>query len=664
MMISAPDGRRAPISPQLALRVAILGAIALTLFGIVFFRLWFLQVLSGDQYVAQARGNRVRDLMIPAPRGEIVDRNGKLLVGSRRASIVVVSPLRLPQDPRERHRLLARLSGVLGLPERPEPCKVGGRSERLSELSCRIAKGVYQLPYADVTVKTDVPRAIYGYLEERQQSFPGVSVEQVFLRSYPHRTVGAQLFGTIGQISEAELHTPHYRGVKGGTLVGKSGIEFTYDHYLRGVDGATRVQVDALGRAKGYLRRRAPIAGADLRLSLDLGLEQAGQDAVERGIALANANGNPAYAGAFVALDPRDGAVLAMGSEPSFDPTILTRPISDAAYKAQLGPARGNPQINRAIGAAYPVGSTFKIVTAAAALAAGIITPSTPYTDTGTFTQGGIVRQNAGGTSYGTVTLRDALKASVDTFFYNLGAQLAASPVAHPRGGALQAWARKLGLGATTGIDIGGEISGTVPSPAWRRERWRDELGCRKREHRPNCYLATGPDWYPGDDTNLAVGQGDFNATPLQMAVAYAAIANGGTVVKPHVGLEITDRDGRVLQEIDPKPARHVTISDIDAIRDGLHAAASEPGGTSADVFDGFPYPVYGKTGTAQRGGDRSDQSWYVAYVPDPVRPIVVACTIESGGFGAQAAAPAVRLILSQWFGVEKQVVAGESRTL
>ncbi len=664
MMISAPEDRRAPISPQLALRVAILGGIALALFGIVFFRLWFLQVLSGDQYVAQARGNRVRDLSIPAPRGEVIDRNGNVLVGSRRAIAVVVSPPRLPQEPAQRHRLLVRLGRVLGLPTRPERCTIGHQRRRLTELECLIAKGVYQLPYADVTVRTDAPRAVYGFLAEREQQFPGVSIEQVFLRAYPHRTVGAQLFGTIGQVSEAELHSRHYRGVEGGTLVGKSGIEYTYDHYLRGVDGATRVQVDALGRTKGYLRRRAPVAGADLRLSLDLRLEQAGQAALREGIALANANGNPADAGAFVALDPRDGAVLAMGSEPSFDPTILTRPISDRRYQELLGEARNLPLINRAIGAAYPVGSTFKIVTSVAALASGIITPGTAYTDTGTFTQGTLVRKNAGGVSYGTVTLRDALKVSVDTFFYWLGSQLAANPATYPRGGALQAWARRLGLGHATGIDIGGEIAGTVPSPAWRRARWRDELGCRRRMHVPNCYRATGPDWYPGDDTNLAVGQGDFQATPLQMAVAYAAIANGGTIVRPHVGLEVTDRAGRVLQEIDPKPARHVTIPDIETIRDGLHAAASEPGGTSADVFAGFPYPVYGKTGTAQRGGDRADQSWYVAYVPDPVKPIVVACTIESGGFGAQAAAPAVRLILSQWFGVKKQVVAGQSRTL
>ncbi len=674
-MIQSPDDRRVPISPQMAVRVAMLGGIALALFGIVFFRLWFLQVLSGEQYVAQARVNRVREVAIPAPRGEIVDRNNKELVANRRARAVVVSPPLLPQDDAARGRLYVRLSRVLGVSTRPTRCTVGNDKLRLMELRCLVAKGVYQLPYADITVKTDVSRAVYSYLAERAQQFPGISTEQVYLRAYPHTTVGAQLFGTIGQIDASELHTSHFRGVKGGTLIGKSGLEYTYDHYLRGIDGATRVQVDALGRAKGHLHRQEPVAGSNLKLSLDLGLEKAGQAALQTGIALANTNGHPARAGAFVALDPRNGEVLAMGSAPSFDPTILTRPISEQRYKDLLGEARDYPQIDRAISAAYPVGSTFKIVTAAAALATGIVSPSTTYTDTGEFKEGLLVRHNAGQASYGTVNLRDALKVSVDTFFYWLGQQLNADPSTHPEGGALQTWARKLGLGATTGIDIADEVAGTIPSPRWRDGRNREQAACErdharhrnpaKQHYKGICAYADGTNrgWTEGDNVSLAVGQGDFLATPLQMAVAYAAIENGGTIVRPHVGMQITDRDGGVLQTIGSKSARHVKFTNLDTIREGLHAAASETGGTSADVFAGFPYPVYGKTGTASFTY-KADQSWYVAYVPDAKRPIVVACTIESGGFGAEAAAPAVRLILSQWFGVQKQVVTGKSHTL
>jgi penicillin-binding protein 2 len=313
--------------------------------------------------------------------------------------------------------------------------------------------------------------------------------------------------------------------------------------------------------------------------------------------------------------------------------------------------------------------------TASAARGGGVITPATVYNDTGRFVIGTQVRQNAGGVSYGPVALRTALQVSVDTFFYNLGLQLNADPASHPQGGPLQAWARKYGFGETTGIDIGGEVDGTIPTPRWRDDLNRTQARCErtyerdraraKRLYPSGCVYADGTNrpWTVGDNVSLAVGQGDFLATPLQLAVAYAAIENGGTVVRPHVGLEITAPDGRVLQQIDSKPARRIGIPDVAAIQDALHAAANEPGGTSADVFADFPVEVYGKTGTAQFT-DRADQSWYVAYVPDPVKPIVVAATIESGGFGAESAAPAVRLILSQWFGAEKRVVTGSSHTL
>jgi penicillin-binding protein 2 len=674
--LHSSDERRPPITPQLAMRVAILGGVALMLFGIVFFRLWFLQVLSGDQYLAQASSNRVRDLVIQAPRGEMVDRNGSVLVENRRSVAVVVSPPKLPDDAGERRALLARLSRVIGVSTRPERCKItSGVVVRVMEVDCLVRQRVFHLPYADVTVKADVRPAVYAYLAERQQQFPGVSIQQVFLRSYPYREVGAQLFGTVGQIDEQQLEDEHYRGVRGGTIVGKSGLEYTYDRYLRGRNGATRVQVDALGNARGYLDEREPVKGANLRLSIDLGLQRTGQAALETGMTLANQRGNPARGGAFVALDPRNGEVLAMGSAPSFDPNLLTRRISDRVYEEQLGEARNFPQINRAIAAEYPVGSTFKVVTAAAALASGTITPGSVYVDTGSFALGAQVRRNAGGAVFGAVSLRRAMQVSVDTFFYDLGARLNADPTKRPDGGELQEWARKFGFGRQTGIDIGGEQDGIIPSPRWRDDLNRLQARCERayrkrpvaarREYRSGCVFADGTNrgWTIGDNVSLAVGQGDFLATPLQLAVAYAAIENGGTVVRPHVGLSIADPFGRVLEQIDPKPARRIAIPSLAALQDSLHAAAQESDGTSADVFGDFPKPVYGKTGTAQIAATGIDQSWYVAYVPDPVRPIVVAATIESGGFGAESAAPAVRLILSQWFGVAKEIKAGRSQT-
>jgi penicillin-binding protein 2 len=676
--LTPPEDRRAPITPQLALRVAILGGVALALFAIAFFRLWFLQVLSGDQYLAQASTNRVRNVMVQAPRGEMIDRHGTPLVENRRAVAAVVSPPKLPRDAGERARELTRLSRAIGMPVRPQRCLVDRDVLRTMEADCLVRRGVWNLPYADVTIKTDVPREVAFYLAERAQQFPGVSIQQVFLRHYRFGDIGAQLFGTVGQIAAAQLKEDHYRGVRGGTIVGQSGLEYTYDRYLRGSDGATRVQVDALGQAKGYLPTRQPVPGANLRLSLDLGLQRAGQAALATGIDLANGNGNPSRGGAFVALDPRNGEVLAMGSAPSYDANLFARPLSQRQYDAQFGEDSDHPLINRAISADYPVGSTFKIVTATAALTAGIITPATVYVDTGTFREGALIRRNAGGASYGPVSLSTALQVSVDTFFYNLGAQLNADPSTHPNGGQLQAWARRFGFGGPTGIDLGGEHGGNIPTPRWRDRQNRLQARCERayakhpraasRAYSAGCVFADGENrpWSEGDNTNLAVGQGDFLATPLQLAVAYAALENGGTIVRPHVGLQITDPDGRVLQQIAPKPARRIEIppTDLQAIQDGLHAAAQASGGTSFDVMGTFPKPVYGKTGTAQFSNGRSDQSWYVAYVPDPVRPIVVAATVESGGFGAEAAAPAVRLILSQWFGVAKEIISGSSHTL
>ncbi len=677
--LTPPEERRPPITPQLALRVAILGGVALTLFAIVFLRLWFLQVLSGDQYLAQASENRVRHIVVQAPRGEMLDRNGTPLVESRRAVAVVVSPPKLPdlrEDPVGRRQELTRLSRVLDMSVRPQRCSVGNDVVRAMELDCLVRRGVWNLPYADVPVKTDVSREIAFFLAERAQEFPAVSIQQVFLRRYRFGGLGAQVFGTVGQINERQLKQDHYRGVRGGTTVGQSGLEFTYDRYLRGRDGATRVQVDAFGQAKGYLPTRAPVPGANLRLSLDFRLQRAGQVALATGIALANQHGNPAQGGAFVALDPRNGEVLAMGSAPTYDANLFARPLSQRAFDEHFGEDRNNPLINRAIAGAYPIGSTFKVVTATAALTAGIVTPDTVYVDTGEFREGALVRRNAGGVSYGAVSLRSAMQVSVDTYFYDLGARLNADPYKHPNGGQLQAWARKLGFGRPTGVDLGNEAGGIIPTPSWRDSRNRLQARCERayrkrpraarRAYSSGCVFADGENrpWSVGDNTSLAVGQGDFLASPLQLAVAYAALENGGTIVRPHVGLQVTDPDGRVLQQIAPKPTRHVEIpeTDLQAIRDGLRAAAQQPGGTSYDVFGTFPKPVYGKTGTAQFTG-RADQSWYVAYVPDPVRPIVVAATVESGGFGAEAAAPAVRLILSQWFGVKKEIISGTSHT-
>jgi penicillin-binding protein 2 len=680
-MIQPPEDRRPPLTPQLALRVAVLGSFALAMFAIIFFRLWFLQVLSGQQYLAQARTNRVRDISVQAARGEILDSGGNVLVKSVPSTTVQISPPDLPSSPRARRREYRRLASVLGMSDKRSRCPVDGQGvHRLTPIACLIAQGVAQLPYANVTIKADVPNDVLYYLSERQSAFPGVTVQRAWLPSYPYHGLAAQLLGTVGRIScvsrsNCELHDPHFRGVNENDVVGQSGLEWYYNRYLQGVDGADRVQVNALGQFTGYLSEHKPIPGQNLKLSLNLNLEKTGTAALQQSID----SNPPAPAGAFVAMNPTNGAVYAMGSLPTFDPNIFAKPVSQSVYDQLNNASSGYPLFNRAIQSAYPTGSTFKGITATAALQSGAWSLGETYDDTGVYSQDGPgdLRHNAGHASYGVLDLTQAIMVSSDDFFYNLGRLMNSDA---PKGGALQQWAHKYGIGRRTGIDLGGENNGILPTPEWRASRNRLEAECDnatgpfkgKPKHPPGgCGIADGTNrpWSVGDNENLAVGQGDLEATPLQLAVAYSAIENGGTVVRPHLGLEIDSSDGTLVQKIDPPAARHIQIAsqNLDAIRLGLHEAASQPGGTSADVFANWPqsrYPVYGKTGTAQHA-NAADQAWYVCYVPDPVKPILVVVTVEQGGFGAIGAAPVAREILSQWFfGKPGQYVPGNSRTL
>jgi penicillin-binding protein 2 len=678
-MIDPVHDRRPPISPQLALRVAVFGGLAFVLFAIIFFRLWYLQVLSGDQYLQQANNNKVRVTRIPAPRGAIVDRNDQVLVENRVATVVQMDPESLPVTEREQAATWGqqvtsrnrRPKGKQG-PKIPMPApatpELRGRFDRLSRvlgmsartIQDRVVQSLVLASYANITVKVDVPETVRNYLLEHSEAFPGVHVEKTYLRSYPKHTLAAQLVGTVGEISPQELKLKRFRGVTAGTIVGKEGIERTYDRYLRGVDGATRITVDALGRPKGQGVARAPVPGRQVKLSLDLGLQEAGQRAISRVI-----NSGPGTAGAFVAMDPTDGKVLAMGSYPSYDPSVLSRPITNARYAQLFGASAGAPRFNRAMQGLYPTGSIFKPITAMAALTSGVITPDTPINDPGCIKIGTAGQQfcNAKNKSNGTLTLRRAIQVSSDVFFYTLGRDLNNNVTGLP----LQTWAHKLGLGARTGIDLPDEFKGTVPDPKWREGRNRLEAQCRKKTGHP-CGIADGTNrpWTVGDNVNLAVGQGDLQATPLQMATVYATLANNGRVVRPHLGIDVEDANGRLVQKIDSGAPRRVKLDPVyrQAIMDGLHMATMGDG-TSADVFAGWnqsAFPVYGKTGTAQRY-PKNDQSWYVCYVPNQSKPIVIAVTVEEGGFGAVGAAPIARYMLGQWFGQKKVFKAGKSQT-
>jgi penicillin-binding protein 2 len=606
------DRRGTAMSPGLALRIAILGGIALVMFAVVFFRLWYLQVLSGDHYLAQADNNRVRSIVTAAPRGKIVDRNGRMLVDNRPAQVVEIAADRLPSSQAERTQLYTRLGRVLGMPRR--------------EIRTRVREQLRAVPFSAAIVKTDVELPVVQYLAEHASSFPGVTVDKVWLRSYPFRQLAAHIFGTVGEVTGDQLKQRRYAGVKQADRVGQSGIEYSYDRFLRGRNGARRILVDAAGDPRGTLGLVQPVQGHQLRLSLDLNVQRTGQQAIS------------GDTGAFVVMDVNNGAILGLGSNPSFDPNIFSKGIKQKDLDALYSPANGAPLANRATQGLYPVGSTFKLITATAALQGGLITPDTTQYDPGYLKVGGVTFRNAEGAVHGSLALRQALTVSDDVFFYKLGLEANSTGDGH----LIQRWAARYGLGKATGIDVPGENSGLIPSPEWRNQLFK-----RKATDRP---------WGPGDNINLSVGQGDVQVTPLQLAVAYAAIANGGSVLRPHLGERIEDQSGRVIQEFSPRTRRKLRIDPAyrQAILDGLRASASADGGTSTGVFRGFPIKIAGKTGTAEKGLYRKDQSWYVALAPYPDFKYVVVVTAEHGGFGADTAAPEARKILATLFNVPK----------
>ena len=636
-MMMGSDWRGPPMPERFALRVAILGGIGLVAFVIIFLRLWYLEVLSGDEYLAEAQNNQVREFTVQAPRGKVLDRRGEVLVDNRTALELQVKETDLPQDPERRARLFARVGEVAGL--RPGQIRNKIRAEAKACSAC------------PATLRRDVDYDTVYFLRENQERFPGVSVERVYVRRYPQGVLAAHLLGYAGEVDQEQLDDPRYDALEPGDQVGKDGVEFAYDSLLRGTNGESRVQVDASGEPTGgRLSEREPTTGNDLVLTIDEAVQSAGESAI-------SSIGLP---GGFVAMNVHDGQLYGLGSSPSYDPAIFAKPrVPPATYKALTNPNLGNQLFDRATNGFYPAGSTFKPITALAALDAGELELDEIINDTGDFPLGdGNVLHNAGDVAHGPIDLRQALKVSSDVFFYTLGAR---TNVSSGDGGAIQQWANALGLGGPTGLDVGGEGTGRIPTPQQRDQAFAENT-------RPNSPCGeevcleqgevTDRKWSLGDNVNLAIGQGDVQVDPLQMAVAYAAIANGGDIVRPHVGLRVTDPQGRAIQEIDPAIRDHVEIDPAAqrTVMDGLHAAAMEPEGTSYPVFGGYPIDIAGKTGTAETGIGL-DQSWYIAVAPYDDPKYVVAVTIERGGFGVDTAAPAARLILDELLGVDDEKI-------
>jgi penicillin-binding protein 2 len=589
---------------RLSLRVAVMGGIAVALFAVLFFRLWNLQVLAGDEYLAEAKNNRTREFKVIAPRGDILDRDGEVLVDNRTSLALQLNTQKLPEDRAEERAELARLGELAHM--------------SLLEVRRTIAESEEVAAGAPVTLRRDVGYELIAYIEENQREFPGVSVERVFVRHYPDGARAAHVLGTVGEIEDEELKERQYRGLEPGDEIGQAGAEYAYDQYLRGEPGRTRIQVNALGQPTpgGELDSIPPTPGDSLKLTIDGDAQAAGEGGL-------GARGLP---GAFISMNIDNGEILAMGSNPTYDPSDLIEPSQaqvNELYRSEIAPL-----VNRATEAAYPTGSIFKIITALAALENGVISPDDVIQDNGEITVGTQTFQNAGGEAHGAVELRRALQVSSDVYFYLLGLDMWET-------NDLQEWAHKLGIGRPAGLDLPEEGESLLPSKAWREQLVKEGLAL---EDRP---------WSAGDNIQLATGQGDLQTNPLQMALAYAALGNGGKIPTPHVGLEVEDAAGRVLKEFDFAAQRkvHIDPGHRTAILEGLHAAAQEGDGTAAGVFGGFPISIAGKTGTAERPG-HADQSWFAALSPYPDPRIVTIATVEEGGFGAESAAPVVLDIL------------------
>ena len=605
-----------PQGSRLSLRVAVLGGVAVALFGILFFRLWNLQVLSGDKYLAEAKNNRTREFKVIAPRGDILDREGNVLVDNRTSLALQLNTQKLPEDPAAEREELARL-GALAHMSLPKVRKTIREGEE-------VAAG------APVTLRRDVGYDLVAFIEENQADFPGVAVQRVFVRHYPEGSRAAHVLGSVGEVSEEDLKEPEYKGLEPGDEIGQGGVEYTYDSFLRGQPGLTRIQVNALGQPTpgGQLVSTPPTPGRNLKLTIDSDVQAAGEEALA-------ARGLP---GGFISMNIDTGQILGLGSFPPFDPSVFTRPMTQKQVDLLYHDPVLAPLFNRATEGAYPTGSIFKIITALAALENGVISPDEPINDPGQITIGGQTFQNAGGVANGPVALARALQVSSDVYFYTLGLEMWDS-------NELQEWAHKMGIGRPAEIDLPEESEGLLPSKAWR-----DQLYEEGNTERP---------WSAGDNVQLATGQGDLQTNPLQMAIAYAALGNGGKIVTPHVGLEIEDAAGRVLKEFDPGIRRsfHIDPGYRQVILEGLHAAAQEGDGTAAGIFGGFPIPIAGKTGTAERPG-HADQSWFAALSPYPNPRIVTIATVEEGGFGAESAAPAVLQILEALYDKQASAVS------
>jgi penicillin-binding protein 2 len=632
------------VSDLTRVRVSIVGVVVVALFAALLARLWFLDVGpersvgAGVQSPVYAR----RVIQTESPRGRILDRNGVPLVVDR---VAWAMTLDRSLAPREHARVLAQLSRILHVPA--------------ATLQAR-----YDDPRQPVlkpaVIAVDVTQGERLQILERAEDFRGVYVEQLTVRSYPQGTLAAQLLGYVGDVPADQLAKLKMRGYDVNDTIGRAGIEAAYERDLRGRPMRETVQVDPTGKQVGPPLRVEPGAiGDDLYLSLNVNVQRIAEDSLLQGIAQARTlrtKVNNQYvnltapAGSVVVLNVRDGSVLAMASYPWYDPTTWVGGISPANFAALNDPAQHTPLLERATQGQYAPGSSFKLVTSLAMLWSGVRTVNTYYADTGQTQIGNTVFHNDSGEVLGGITLPSAIARSSNAYFASAGGDMwnrwrAGDPNA---GLALQNVAHDFGFGAPTGIEID-EAKGFIGDPKWKQATanaiWPTEE--QKREN---------GGWYPGDEANLAIGQGVLTVTPLQLADAYATFANGGTLWQPHLGMAVKNpATNALVRGIAPHAVRTIPIDPVtrQAMLAGFEGVVTY--GTAAGAFQGFPFAqvlVAGKTGTAQVPS-QGPTSLFAGFFPADNPQYVIVSVVEGAGYGAQTSAPIVRHIIEQMSGLQ-----------
>lgn len=638
----------------------------IAIFLVLVFRLAYLQLLETDRFRTLARENSVRLIPIEAPRGEIFDRHGNKIVGNRPVYAVSIVNLDLEHD--ELATVVRKLSRLLGKPE-------GEIWEQVNDEKLRRYEPVY--------VARNVPLDVVTRIEERREELPGVIIDVQPQRDYPHGKVLAHVLGYTREIQPEQLERHKNEGYRMGDIFGQDGLENAYERYLRGEKGAWQVEVDAQARPVRNLGVKNPVPGNDLYLTIDLELQKTAEEALARSIQALQKSGYPqAKAGAVVMEDVRTGEILAMACYPSYDPAVFARELTPAEVK-ELFSSPERPLLNRAIQAAYPPGSTFKMVVAAAALETKTVDPDFTIWDPGRFYLGRLYTDWKPG-GHGRVNLVKAIQVSCDTYFWTVGHMLGPDIIAR--------FAREFGLGKATGIDLPGEKDGVVPTRDYKYKLIKAQLDrqfgpqlkaieekyekllaraatseerARLSKERDREYArvkaqydryAWELEWRDYDTLNTSIGQGYNLCTPLQLANYIATIANGGTVYKPYLVKKIVSPGGRVIAEFGPQVVYRARISPdvLAVIREGM-GKVCQPGGTAYGVFYDFPLPVAGKTGTAEVFG-KDNHGLFVAFAPLDKPEVAIAVVVEHGGHGSSAAAPVARALLEKYFGVEPRV--------